>query len=373
LCSTEAEEAGIRPGVPLREVLPLCREAVILQPDPVRIAMVLQQVLVRLHDVTPSVELAEEELFLDLRGLDRVYQNQFEQKTLTLALSQGERGLVALERAIRVAVPALLQPRIGLAGGKFAASVAARQAEPKGLLVVPAEESAQFLAPLELRHLPFPPDALEYLNRLGLQTIGELAALPFSAVQAQFGRLGARVWRLAHGQDEEPVVPQPQQLIVQTALRAEDPLVSMETVLAGIDQLLIQAFASPLMRARSARQTRLAALLTDGASWERRFTFKEPLASRHAARRAIQAKLNAANNLPPAPVEELRLELLGLGPETARQPSLFGSRMKRLQQIAEGGRQLAVRYGQMPLYRPVEVEPWSRIPERRWALTPYEP
>jgi nucleotidyltransferase/DNA polymerase involved in DNA repair len=357
LFSREAEEAGIRPGLPLREVLPLCRDAVVLQPDPVRTAAVLQQVLTQLRSVTPSIELAQEELFLDVRGLDRVYEGQ----------------VWALEQAIRRAVPALLKPCIGIGWGKFASSVAARQAQPQGTRVVEAQQTARFIAPLALRYLPLSPEALEYLDRLGLKTIGELAALPFSAVQAQFGRLGARAWRLANGQDDEPVQPQPQQLIVRAAVRAEDPLVSLETLMAALDQLLIQVFANPLMRARSARQTRLTALLSDGTSWERRFTFKEPLAGRNAAWRSLQAKLKAANNLPPAPVEELCLELLGLGPQTARQPSLFGSRVKRLQQITEAGHQLAVRYGEMPLYRPVEVEPWSRIPERRWALTPFEP
>jgi DNA polymerase-4/protein ImuB len=292
-------------------------------------------------------------------------------KNLPSILESG--SLDSLEQAIRQAVPALLKACIGVGRGKFAAGVAARNAGPQGTRIVEARDTAHFLAPLGLRYLPFPPDALEYLDRLGLKTVGELAALPFSAVQAQFGRLGARAWRLANGQDDEPVQPQPWQLTVRAALRAEDPLVSFETLMAALDQLLIQVFANPLMRARSSRQVRLAGLLSDGTSWERRFTFKEALAGRNAAWRSLQAKLKAANNLPPAPVEELCLELLGLGPETARQPSLFGSRIKRLQQIAEAGHQLAVRYGEMPLYRPVEVEPWSRIPERRWALTPYEP
>src|SRR5438045_3093866 len=137
LCSPEAEEAGIRPGLPLREVLPLCRDAVILQPDPVRTAAVLQQVLMQLRNVTPAVELAEEELFLDLRGLDRVYEGQLD----------------GLERAIRRVVPALLKPRIGIGSAKFAASVAARQAPPQGSRLVPAGETPRFLAPLGLRYL----------------------------------------------------------------------------------------------------------------------------------------------------------------------------------------------------------------------------
>jgi len=34
LCSPEAEQAGLRVGLPLREVAPLCPDAVVVQPDP---------------------------------------------------------------------------------------------------------------------------------------------------------------------------------------------------------------------------------------------------------------------------------------------------------------------------------------------------
>ena len=72
-------------------------------------------------------------------------------------------------------------------------------------------------------------------------------------------------------------------------------------------------------------------------------------------------------------MEELSLELQGLGGEAARQPGLFAARARQLGQIAEVARQLRARYGHIPLYRVVEVEPWSRIPERRWALVPCDP
>src|SRR5438045_7226536 len=60
LCSPEAEAAGVRPGLLLREVVPLCPEAIVLQPDPVRSATVLEMVLTALQRVSPSVEPAED-------------------------------------------------------------------------------------------------------------------------------------------------------------------------------------------------------------------------------------------------------------------------------------------------------------------------
>src|SRR5262249_22692912 len=41
----------------------------------------------------------------------------------------------------------------------------------------------------------------------GLQTVGQLAALPESILADHFGDLGRHLWRLAHGLDDRPVVP----------------------------------------------------------------------------------------------------------------------------------------------------------------------
>src|SRR5579862_8762502 len=102
LCSPEAEAAGIRPGLPLREVVPLCPNAVVLQPDPVRAAAVLEAVLADLQKVSPAVEPAADGYFyLDLRGLQTLYGD-----------------IRTLEQAILAAVPPLLKPRLGFANGK---------------------------------------------------------------------------------------------------------------------------------------------------------------------------------------------------------------------------------------------------------------
>ncbi|HEX9439668.1 MAG TPA: hypothetical protein VF909_08300, partial [Roseiflexaceae bacterium] len=232
-----------------------------------------------------------------------------------------------------------------------------------------AHDTQQFLAPLSVRLLSMlEPDTIERLELLGLHTIGDLAALPFSAVQAQFGPPGARAWRVAHGHAAEPVIARPITTAVHAGLRFDDPLGSVEAVMAAIDQLLAQTFGQPSLQGRSVRQVRLRALLSDGTSWERQYTFKEALSTRDAARRAVKSKLDLPNGFPPAPFDELALELLGLGGEAARQPGLFVARARQLAEIAEAARQLRARYGRVPLYHAIEVEPWSRIPERRWAL-----
>jgi nucleotidyltransferase/DNA polymerase involved in DNA repair len=261
---------------------------------------------------------------------------------------------------------------VGVAGGRFAATVAARVAPFPGMCTVPVSASRSFLASAPINYLPVDSGVSRRLELFGVHTLAELAALPFAAVQAQFGPAGARAWRLASGQDDEPVIPHRFQSIIRASLIFDDPLASVDAVTMAVDHLLSRAFRDPVLNGRSVRQTRLRALLADGTSWERLVTFKEALLSRDAARSTLRSRLQLPNALPAAPIEELSLELMELGREGARQAGLFSIHARQERQIAEAARQLSARFGRTPLARAVEVEPWSRIPERRWALLPYD-
>jgi DNA polymerase-4/protein ImuB len=194
--------------------------------------------------------------------------------------------------------------------------------------------------------------------------------LSYSAVQAQFGAIGARAWRLAKGHDDEPLVPQRYNPTIRTTLGFEAPLASVDAIMAALDHLLARAFNDLAQHGQAIRQVRLRALLSDGTAWEWLNSFKVPFAERESAYRALKSKLAIPGNLPSAPIEDMSLELMGLTNETGKQPSLFSARVRQLSQLVEVARQLSIRYGYVPLYRAVEVEPWSRLPERRWALVP---
>ena len=143
--------------------------------------------------------------------------------------------------------------------------------------------------------------------------------------------------------------------------------------MAALNSLLTQAFSDPDRRGHSVRQAWLRALLSDSTSWERLVTFKGAISSQRAAYDALKSKLELQHALPTAPVEELSLELVELSGEAMKQPSLFSARAQQWTAIVETTRQLRARYGYIPLYHAMEVESWSRVPERRWALIPYEP
>src|SRR5690606_20840539 len=141
------------------------------------------------------------------------------------------------------------------------------------------------------------------------------------------------------------------------------------TLIVALRQLVTRAFGRPALRGRGVRQARLHALLEGGRSWEHVATLREPAGPERLAE-ALGHRLQAVKF--PAPLETLILELTGLVAAAARQEPLLG-RPRRSRQLIEAIRHLKQRYGSSPIYRVVEVEPWSRIPERRRALISYDP
>jgi protein ImuB len=109
--------------------------------------------------------------------------------------------------------------RVGIADGLFAAGLAARQASAGEPLVVPKGRSAEFLAPLSVKLLalsglgspagvPGSGDVeglVDLLERLGLKTLGDFAALPAPSVLGRFGAEGLLAHRLARGLGERSV------------------------------------------------------------------------------------------------------------------------------------------------------------------------
>jgi nucleotidyltransferase/DNA polymerase involved in DNA repair len=354
----EAAAQGVRPGMLLRETVALCPAAVVVPPDPLREAAALARIVAGLDALSPLVEPDPARpgcCSVALRGLER-------------SLGPPEAAAARL----LATVPPVLRPRVGIAPTKFAARVAAGGARPGGWRVVAAAEVVAFLAPQPVAWLPLPPETLRRWERLGLRTLGDLAALPGAAVAARLGPAGRHAWHLARGEDDEPVRPPAREARVVEAMELPAPATSREVLLIALADLTLRAFARPVLRGRHVRQVRLRARLEGGGSWEVAATLREPGGRRRVVE-ALGYRLQAATS--PGPVEAVGLELVGLLDETGRQEGLpgLGLRARRPRRLAEAGRQLAQRFGASGLYRVVEVEPWSRIPERRHALMGYDP
>jgi DNA polymerase-4 len=97
---------------------------------------------------------------------------------------------------------------VGIAPCKIVAKVASDAEKPDGLVVVRPGNEAAFLAPLDVRKLPgVGKKTAESLTGVGVETIGQLAALPEEALLRMFGRYGDVLQNHARGVDNSPVEP----------------------------------------------------------------------------------------------------------------------------------------------------------------------
>ncbi len=353
-CTPEASRRGVRPGMLLREVTALCPEAIFIEPNPVREAQVFDDILRSLETFSPSIEPGPPGCcYVDLHGLQRHDASP-------------ESAAVRLLRLI----PPVLRPRAGIAPGKFTALCAARKSQPGNTLLIAPDVVTAFLDDLPTAWLPVDAKTITRLERLGLRTMGEIAALPMTAMQARFGKEGRRAWELASGKDDLTVIPIERPESVIEAITLPAPSTSREMLLLGIRQLVQRAFGRPEMRHRNVRQAQLHVLIEDNRSWEKSLSFRDPA----GAERIIEIIGHRLHDLElQGAAERIVLQLIGLVSETTRQQLLPFLKPKRTAPIAQSIRQLKQRYGESPLYRVVEIEPWSRIPERRYALINYDP
>jgi DNA polymerase IV len=191
--SYEAKAFGIRTAMGGRRARRLCPEAIVVPPRMAAYSEASKAVFRVFEDTTPLVEgLSIDEAFLDVRGLQR--------------LSGTPTEIAAkLRRDVRERVG--LPITVGVARTKFLAKVASGVAKPDGLLVVPPDRELEFLHPLPVARLwGVGPVTAERLRRLGISTVGQVAAFPEVALTTILGRAAGRhLHALAHNRDPRPV------------------------------------------------------------------------------------------------------------------------------------------------------------------------
>ncbi|MFF2495116.1 DNA polymerase IV [Agromyces sp. NPDC058064] len=191
--SYEARRYGVNSAMPMSVALQRCPNAVVLPGDYASYSRYSKEVMRIFESITPLVEpLSIDEAFLDVSGARRLHGSPAEIAWTIRRRVHDETGLTC---------------SIGVAASKYVAKVASSRAKPDGMLVVPASDTVSFLHPL-------PVSALwgvgrvteESLTRLGLRTVGDVAAMPADALERAVGpSLAARLTRLANGIDPRDV------------------------------------------------------------------------------------------------------------------------------------------------------------------------
>ena len=348
---------GVVAGMPLEAAVSCQANAVVLDADEPYYREVFGRVIASLREVSDRVEEAGLGVaYVRVDGLEGVFG--------------GEGGVVA---ALLGAVPGYLGPRVGVAGAKFPAFVAARACGPHGAFRVPGDVRG-FLAPCPVDVLPVPSGVRAGLRRLGLGTLGAVASMAGHMLADRFGPDGRRAWLLCNGIDESPVVPSPfEEPVVERAVLPSQPS-TLGALSVTVDALLERAYARPDMRGRCAGTASLLCAARGWPPWEKSVRFKQPIGAWESASFPVRSRLEA--DPPRIPVEDATLALSDLTGQDGEQLGLFpdARRDRRLAGlVGVAGRLRARAGGEHVLYRLVSAAPWHPVPELRAVQVPVDP
>ncbi len=372
--SERGAEAGVRPGQLISQAISLCPSLTLLEPDPAHYDAAHEEMIEALLELSPVVEPAGRgRVFVGMDGMERLHGSPRRQASITL------------QALFRIFPPPLVAAtRVGRASGKFGAWVAAARAKPGKPVLVPDAELFAFLASCPVSVLPVDPLMVHRLERLGIKTLAKLISLPEPALVGQFGPEGRQALEWARGRRVDPVRPLHRPRPIRVSLDFSSPAGRTEAIHGALDRLLEKALARPERRGRSVHGVRLRARLEGGGSWSMEVILREPTARKEFIAFPLKSRMAIAP--PPRAVEKLTVEIFQFGAASS-QTGLFdrkeeGGRDSGGTGLEEGAlpsslreaiKELKLKLGHSPLYRVVEVDPWSRIPERRHALLNFEP
>jgi protein ImuB len=359
--SPAAGALGVRRGQPLGTAHSLVPEARFLPLDPAGLADPFEAALDALNALAPAVEGEVDpadprfgRVLIGIEGLGRLWGDE---PTL-------------MQRALAIVEPLLPgSPRVGIGNTRFGAGVAARI----GAGAIPAggrREEAVFLSPLPLALVPAEPGVHERLRVLGLETMGQLAALDHSAVVARFGPPGAEMHDLVRGLDRRPLRPRRPLEHLAADVELEPPADELEPlrfVLHHLCDTLCEQLA-----ARGAGAARAALTLSLERSEHdqrpRAVTFEqalpEPSAAAELLERLLMARVEAEP--PSAPVERLALQLDGTAPEAGQQLTLFERQGAHVARLGWQLASLAIRFGEDRILRATTADTDASIADRRF-------
>jgi DNA polymerase IV len=240
--SYQARVFGARSAMPMGQARRLCPHAVVL---PARFALYKElssRVMAVLADASPVLEpVSIDEAFLEPPALAGA------------AAAEVERFAARLRADVRAATG--LPASVGAGSGKQFAKIASELAKPDGLRVVAPEQERDVLAPLPVRSLwGVGPVAEAGLQKLGVHTIGQLAAMDLREVHGLLGTaIGTELHRLARGIDERPVAPRGAAKQVSAETTFDTDLTAMAAVHDAVARMAEAAHRRLVASGRAAR------------------------------------------------------------------------------------------------------------------------
>lgn len=262
--SYEARRFGVTSAMPTSRARRLCPNGIFIQPDFKSYTEMSQEVRAVFESFSPVVEpLSLDEAFIDVTGARRMWPG-------SPVLAEALKDQVFRQTGLVVSV--------GVAPNKFLAKIASKRAKPDGIVVVDAGGIEKFLHPLSVGNLWGVGDVTQLtLERLGLKTIGDVAAVPKTTLERALGSLGSHLAELAAGRDDRAVVPDVRPRSVGAEETFERDLSEEVQILQALLRLCDRV-ASRLRGSRiSGRTVTLKVRLTNFQTVTRRATLKHEI------------------------------------------------------------------------------------------------
>jgi protein ImuB len=318
--SSTARACGVQPGLRRREAQRRCSDLVVTVADPSSEARAWEPVVAAVEMFTPQVEVVRPGLLaMATRGPSRYHG--------------GDRALAV--RMLESLQAVLGGPRccVGVADGRFAAELAARAARneaPTGspaVVVVPPGTSPAWLRPHPVTSLGHG-DLVSLLIRLGIGTLGDLAALPAPAVLARFGPEGAMAHRLASGLDARPLAARTPRADLAVEAELEPPAERVDTAAFVAKAMADELHTRLAERGLACDRLAIEADTEHGehlVRWWRHDGALNAVAIAERVRWQLDSWLNAPVGRPSAGLTRLRLVPDEVHPDVGRQLGFWGA------------------------------------------------
>lgn len=374
--SPVARRAGVRSGMTVSQAIGLCPSLTLCEPDPVHYDEAFTQLLLTLESVSPVIEpTALGRVFVGADGLEGLYGGPEGQLGAVVRVLKTSSSVVS-HRVPFSSREWTAAARLGWACGKFTAWVAATRAKPGTPLAISNARRMAFLGNQPVAVLPISTDTHRRLQQLGLENLADVARLPEAALVSQFGAEGRHAWQLATGSTLDPVIGRERPEPIAMALDFPDPVADRAMLSHALDKLVDRALGRPQRIGWRIQTVRVRAELERSVSWLTEVTLKDPSADR--ARIVAPLNVRLEQNPPVGAVEHLAVEFLAFARGTDElqlfaRDATSAARAGQRHALQTAAREIKTRFKRSLLHHVVEVQPWSRIPERRYALIDFEP
>ncbi|MFL0798107.1 MAG: DNA polymerase IV [Cellvibrionaceae bacterium] len=193
-CNYEAREFGIHSAMPSAYAKRLCPDLIILPHNFEKYKQASAQIRNIFFDYTELVEpLSLDEAYLDVSQSD---------------LCQGSGTLMAREIRQRVKEATGITISAGVAPNKFLAKIASDWRKPDGLFVITPDEVDGFVKKLPVKKIfGVGKVTARKLDRLGVETCGDLQDFSVFELTDHFGRFGKKLYDFARGIDDRNIEP----------------------------------------------------------------------------------------------------------------------------------------------------------------------